>query len=224
MDDSSSGRIFGKIGFAILAIALFDIGFLNYWVVKNDKLISNFESFISQSRTADVGQDQKADAQTVKTEEQEDATSSPSPGASADTDVVKVMTTTKIETVVQTAQKEIFIPLGTGSTKSYSYVELAGLEVAIDPSKYSGIDSIVFEASLWVDGGNGRAWAELYVVDDKNPLIESQISNPTSTGVLKSSGKIPIPNASKTFRVQAKTDLVDYAAHVENARIKITLK
>src|SRR3989344_3696908 len=137
---------------------------------------------------------------------------------------VKVSTVNRTETVVQTSQKEIFIPLGSSSTKSNSYAELAGLEVTIDPSKYWAIDSMIFEASLWVDGGNGRAWAQLYVVDDKNPLIESQISNPTSTPTIKTSGNIPIPGGAKSYRVQAKTELTDYAAHVDNARLKITLK
>jgi len=214
MDQSSSTKILGKLGLSILAISLFDLLFLNWWVYRYDKLKVKNENV--QQRV--IERDLSPSPTPVL---------SPAPSPAADNNVekdVKVSTVNRTETVVQTSQKEIFIPLGSSSTKSNSYAELAGLEVTIDPSKYWAIDSMIFEASLWVDGGNGRAWAQLYVVDDKNPLIESQVSNPTSSGVLKSSGKIPIPSASKTFRVQAKTDLVDYAAHVENARIKITLR
>lgn len=222
MDQSSSRKILGKIGLAILVVALVDLAVLNYWIVKKDKQLVAIQT----NQVRDLETVDKQDT-SVETKETETLADKASPSLEADSEVdksVKVSTNTKTEPVVQTAQKEIFITLGSGSTKSNSYAELAGLEVTIDPSKYSAIDSIIFEASLWVDGGNGRAWAQLYVVDDKNPLIESQISNPTSTGVLKSSGKIPIPNASKTFRVQAKTELVEYVAHVENARMKITLK
>ena len=40
MDESASGRILGKIGLAILAIALADLVFLNWWTLKNDKLVT----------------------------------------------------------------------------------------------------------------------------------------------------------------------------------------
>lgn len=223
MDKVSSAKILGKIGIAILAVALVDLGFLNYWIVKKDKELETIQ--ISQARNLKAINEQESANLAKQEPEIAQENASPSPDASLEGNkAVKVSTEVKKETVVQTAQKEIFITLGSGSIKSESYAELSGLEVTIDPAKYSTIDSIVFEASLWVDGGNGRAWAQLYVVDDKNPLIESQISNPTSTGVLRSSGKIPIPNASKTFRVQAKTELVEYAAHVDNARLKITLR
>ena len=60
--------------------------------------------------------------------------------------------------------------------------------------------------------------------NEKNPLIESQISGTAGTGEVKASGKIPFPSGAKTYRIQAKTDITDFAAHVENARLKITLK
>ena len=44
------------------------------------------------------------------------------------------------------------------------------------------------------------------------------------TGEVKASGKIPFPSGAKTYRIQAKTDITNFAAHVENARLKITLK
>lgn len=221
MEESVSGRILGKIGLAILAIAVVDLGFLNYWVVKNDKLVTDVVTALNSRQdksedksTADLGQ-----AQAVEPEP------SPTPLSTPQTEKTSIVSDTpKTSTVVQNAQKEIFIPLGSGSTKSQTYAELAGLQVTIDYSKYQGIDSMVFEASVWVDGGNGRAWGEIYNVDDKTLLVESQISNPTGSGVLMTSGKIPIPGMTKTYKVYAKTDLTDYAAHVDNARLKIVLK
>lgn len=222
MDESASGRILGKIWVAILAIALVDLGFLNYWVVKNDKLVTNVETALSARQNDDT----KNDTDSSKTQVGE-SKPSPSPTPLSVSEAEKTPTTSdtkKTPTVVQNAQKEIFIPLGSGSTKSRTYSELAGLQVSIDFSKYQGVDSMVFEASVWVDGGNGRGWGELYNVDDKTLLIESQISSPTGTASLMTSGHVPIPGGAKTYKVYAKTDLTDYAAHVDNARIKITLK
>ena len=215
------GSILGKFAVATFLVALVDLGFLNWWVVKKDKELSTQQAV----QVREVEQEELKNGNDDQENEDIKVESSPSPevGTEAKEDL-KVSNSTKVEPVVQTAQKEIFIPLGSSTTKSGIYVDLWGLEVTIDPSKYTAIDSIYFEAALSVDGGNGRAWAQLYVVDDKNPLIESQISNPTSTPTLKSSGKIPIPTSSKTFRVQAKTELTDYTANVNNTRIKITLK
>lgn len=221
MDNTSSTKILGKISFAIIVIALVDLGFLNYWIVKNDKKLSNLQPTALATPSASG---QKSGSDVVDRDvEAESPLLSPSP-VEISSASKSIPASVKNETVVQNAQKEIFIPLGSSSTKSNSYTDLSGLEVKIDPGKYTSIDSIVFEAAISVDGGNGRAWAQLYVVDDKNPLIESQISNPTSTPTIKTSGNIPIPGGAKSYRVQAKTELTDYAAHVDNARLKITLK
>ena len=128
------------------------------------------------------------------------------------------------KTVVQTAQKEIFIPIGSGSTTSNSYANLSGVQVTIDWSKYSGVESAVFEANIWAVGGNGRAYAQLVNVTDSNPLNESTINSSSGSGEFKVSGKVPISSGVKTYGVRAKPDIVDFAAHVDNARIKITLK
>ena len=221
MDEGASGRILGKIGLAILAIALVDLGFLNYWVVKNDKLVTGVVTALNSR------QDKSEDKSTADSGQLQGAESEPSPTPPPPPQTEKTSTvsdTLKTPTVVQNAQKEIFISLGSGSTKSNDWAELAGLQVTIDFSKYSGIDSMVFSGSVWVDGGNGRAWGELYNSDDKTLLIESRISSPTGTATLMTSGNIPIPAGAKTYKVYAKTDLTDYAAHVDNARIKITLK
>lgn len=223
MDESLASKILAKIGIAILVVALVDLAYLNWWILKNQRLNS------PPSTNAQNSTDQRAIRTDLIVDKEGLASPTPSPTTNQP-EVPKLSSETKTiieketKTIVQTAQKEIFIPLGSASTKSNTYTELSGLEVTIDPAKYSEIESIVFEASLWVEGGNGRAWAQLYVVDDKNPLIESQITNPLGVSSLKTSGKIPIPTEQKMYRVQAKTDLVEFAAHVDNARLKITLK
>ena len=207
------------MGMAILAVALLDLIYINYWVVKSGNSTDINEA---------VGQ-----ARVFKTIPTPNPSVSPSPETKTETKTFETnlsagrqetVVERETQTIVQTAQKEIFIPMGSGSTNGNAFTDLAGTDVTIDTSKYSAIDSVVFEASIWVEGGNGRAYAQITNVTDKNPLIESQISGSGGSGVVKTSGKIPIPSGQKTYRVMAKTDIVSFAAHVDNARIKITLR
>ena len=225
VEQSLFSRILTKIGIAILAIALFDLLFVNWWILKKSKVSKDEANPASQVVN-------KADSDTIR-----EITSTPSPTPSTSPTSSSKSTTqsspiVKTETVIekqtqtigQTAQKEIFVPLGQGSTNSSSFADLLGTDVTIDTSKYSAIDSVVFEASIWPEGGNGRAYAQIKNVTDNNPLFESQISNSSASGVVKTSSKIPISTGAKTYRVQAKTDITNFVAHVENARIKITLR
>lgn len=216
MDEGFSKSILVKLGVAILVIALVDLFFLNYWVFKSEKLKVESEKV----EEAKVVNDENSPLPSPTSQPFE----SPSPTAEPALAATETKTVVEKETVVQTAQKEIFIPIGSGSTKSGTFADLSGLEVTIDTTKYSQIESVVFEATLWVEGGNGRAWAKLKNVSDNNPFIEGQISSVSSTGELKTSGNIPIPTGSKKYGVQAKSDITNFAAHIDNARIKITLK
>src|SRR3989344_3632675 len=150
MGESFSKSILIKLGVAILAIALIDLFYLNYWVIKSEKLKVESGKFAQENRQIEPKPSQSPQAE------------SPSP--------------------------------------------------------------VVSEASLWTDGGNGQAWAKLKNVSDNNPFIESQISSTSGVGEVKTSGKIPIPAGSKKYGVQAKTDITNFAAHVDNARLKIVLR
>jgi len=215
MEESFPKSIVAKLGIAILTIALVDLFYLNYWVLRSEKLKAESGKFAQDNRQLEPEPLPSPEAPTTVADY---ASPSPTSGPALS------QTTLKTTTVVQTAQKEIFVPIGSGSTKSGTFTDLSGLEVTIDTTKYSEIESVVFEASIWTEGGNGRAWAKLKNVSDNNPFIESQISSSSGSGEVKTSGKIPILAGAKKYGVQAKTDLVDYYAHVDNARIKITLK
>lgn len=219
MENSFAGRLVSKIAVAIFLIAALDLVFINWWILKRDK--QGLASVaVETTNNKSVGGSEISDK------------ASASPTAVPTPTVVQTVIQTPnpsaqpvtSQTVIQTASREIFIPMGTGQSNSGIFADIAGTEVTIDTTKYSAIDYVVFEASVWVDGGNGRAWAQIKNVNDNNPLIESQISNPTSTATSKTSGKIPIPSGAKTYIVQAKTDMTDFAAHVGNARLKIVLK
>jgi len=217
MDQSIGSRILGKLAVAITIIALLDLAYVNWWIVKSQKSEVNVQS-----------DEERREVETKVIEPSPIASPSSSPANEPKVETKTVETKTVVEretqTIVQTAQKEIFVPMGSGSTTSSTFVDLSGTDVTIDTNKYSSIESIVFEASIWVEGGNGRATAQLYNVDDKTPYIESQMSSTSGSGSVKTSGKVPIPPGRKTYRVQAKTDLTNFPAHADNARMKITLK
>lgn len=223
MDEVGTSSILSKIVIAIFLVALADLVFINWW------LLNKSTTEVAVNQVADVVKNQSESStgspiplpSPSPTEKTIDRGNSVSQEKIVPSPIPSPATT---PTVVQTASKEIFIPMGSGQTKSGDFTDLSGVEISIDSSKYTNIDYVVFEASIWVEGGNGRAWAQVKNVNDNNAFIESQISNPTSTPTFKSSGKIPMPGGSKTFRVQAKTDLADFAAHVENAHLKIVLK
>lgn len=213
MEKSLLSRILAKFSIAIIAIALLDLVYLNYLVIGGKNI---------------GGESRPVSSPGVSTEDL--SSSSPEPEASPQTPQqegagqAKTVVEKQTATIVQTAQKEIFIPMGAGSTKSRDFADLTSTDVTIDTSKYSNIESVVFEASVWVEGGNGASYAQLYNVSDKTGYFESQLTNNTGTAVAKTSGNLPLPNGQKTYRVRAKTDIVEFAANVSNARLKITLK
>lgn len=214
MNDSLLSRITVKIGIAILALALVDLVYINYWIAKSDNLRGSNQTEVNRS---------------VNLAPSASPFPTPTPDMPKSSPVVTIVESKTVveretQTIVQTAQKEIFIPIGSGSTKSSNYTDLAGLSVTIDTSKYSAIDSVIFEASGWVDGGNGKAFAQLYNKTDGHPVWNSEISTSSPNGVLLDSSKINLDSGNKTYTVWAKTNLVEFAAHADNARIKITLK
>lgn len=219
MENSLISRIVSKIAVAILVLAVADLVFLNWWVIKSQK--SNVKSqSLEETRIVESLSSPSPETQ-----------ASPSPNLALPSPIVKTETPNQggsgqasTQTIVQTAQKEIFIPIGSGSTKKNSLEDLAGLEVTIDTGKYSAIEAVVFEASLWVQDGNGRVTAQLFNKSDGHAVWNSEISTTSASGVLTTSSKITLDSGSKTYKVQAKTDLTEFAAHVDNARIKITLK
>src|SRR3990167_2273824 len=173
MDDSLPSKIFTKLGVAILVVALLDLAFVNWVIIKDQKAqnAQNAQNTTNRESSADKSTD-------VSTPSQEESlNSSPSPeaqpkevGASelnppahsgSEPSGSKTAGEKETQTIIQTAQKEIFIPMGSASTTSGTFTDLAGTDVTVDTAKYSQIDSVVFEASIWVTGGNGSAWAQI---------------------------------------------------------------
>lgn len=220
MDNSLPARILSKLAFGLIVLALVDLVFVNYWILRNQKADQQISSqtIVSGEKQKDQGISNLFSSPSLL----------PSLAVSPSPEVKTVETKTVVEkqtqTIIQNAQKEIFIPIGSGSSNSDKFEDLAGTDVTVDFSKYPPIEFMVFEASIWVVGGNGKAWGQIKTVSDNNPLIQSQISSISPSGEVKTSSYLPIPTSVKTYRMMAKTDITNFAAHIENARIKITLK
>lgn len=214
MDNSFFQRFITKIGITILVVSLVDLAYVNYWILQQskEKVAGNRETSAAVQTIVDPSPTP-------------DAVSSPAAAATPATEtVIREQTTIQQQTVVQTAQKEIFVPIGGGSTSSSLYVNLPGVQVNIDSSKYSGIASVVFEANMYVTDGKEKMYAQLYNSTASRPVWFSEISTGSATGTLVTSSPITLDPGSNTYTVQAKTNLTQYPANVQSARIHITLK
>src|SRR3989344_93035 len=119
--------------------------------------------------------------------------------------------------------KEFYVPLGTGSTSSTSWVDLPGVEAYISPSNYGTIVEMYLEVAIRVPTGSGQVFARLKNVTDNNSLFESEVSYEGTAGKLFSSGKIPVPSQTRLYRMQLRSSLGAEVV-LDNARIKLFVK
>ncbi len=118
------------------------------------------------------------------------------------------------------ATKEIFVPLGSGSTINTSWVNIGGIETYIDTFKYAKIKEANFEAALRIPTANGRAYARLYNVNDNHPVWNSEVWVEGQAGKMVRSEKISFASGNKLYRVQLYSSL-GYEVFLDNARIRI---
>lgn len=223
MDSSFFQKFLLKIGVAILLIALVDLAYVNYWMLQNSKQKVVDDRQINNN--SPIGGQSTPPASPISTPiastKPQTSSSVPTP---TPTTIIKEQTTVQNQTVVQTAQKEIFIPIGDGASTNNSYTNLPGVQVTVDSSKYIGIASVVFEANIYVTGGNGKMYAQLYNSTAGRPVWFSEISTSSGSGTLMTSSPITLDPGQNTYVVQAKTDMTGYPANVLSSRIHITLK
>ncbi len=119
--------------------------------------------------------------------------------------------------------KEIYIPLGSGSTQSTTYIELSGIESVIDMDNYPNVKEIIFEATLRIPTANGRVYAKLFNVTDKHDAWYSEVYAEGSSGYRAESGNVVLAPGRKLYRVMMKSTM-GYEAILDSARIKILLE
>jgi len=119
--------------------------------------------------------------------------------------------------------KEVYIPLGTGSTKSQDWEAINGAEAVIDLANYPQIKSIIFEASMRIPTANGRVYAKLYNVTEQHDVWYSEVSSEGPVSKREESKEISLASDRKLYRVMMKSTM-GYEALLDSARIKIILK
>lgn len=119
--------------------------------------------------------------------------------------------------------KEYYIPLGQGSTKNSTWVEMPGMEAVIDAVNYPQVKSIIFEAALRIPTANGKVYTKLYNVTDKHDVWFSEVSAEGAASYRAESGEISLSPGRKLYRVMMKSSM-GYEAILDWARVKIILK
>lgn len=136
------------------------------------------------------------------------------------TATIKLPTLERQNQTSDATTKELFIPLGSGSTKETTWVDLGGIETYIDTAKYSKIKEANFEATLRIPTANGRAYARLYNINEKHPVWGSEVWEEGQTGKMIKSSNLSLDQGNKLYRVQMYSTL-GYEAFLDNARIRI---
>ena len=126
-------------------------------------------------------------------------------------------------TTSQLIAKEIYVPLGNGSTKNSEWVEISGAETVLDTANFSKIKSVIFEAFLSIPTGNGKAYAKLYNITDKHDVWFSEVMTEGGNTQRVESKNINFDAGRKVYRVMMKTTM-GYEAVLESARLKIILE
>lgn len=126
-------------------------------------------------------------------------------------------------TISPLSAREIYIPLGNGSTKSQEWVEIPGAEAVLDTANFTKIKSMIFEAFLRISTGNGKTYAKLYNVTDQHDVWFSEVWAEGSSSQRVESAEIKLNSGRKLYRVMMKTSM-GYEAVLESARLKIILE
>lgn len=119
--------------------------------------------------------------------------------------------------------KEIYVPLGNGSTKSLDWTAIPGAEVVLDAANFSKIKSMIFEVFLQIPTGNGKVYAKLYNVSDKHDVWSSEVAVEGGGIQRMESKNITLDSGRKVYRVMMKTTM-GYEAILESSRLKIILE
>ncbi|MBM3283345.1 hypothetical protein FJY90_03755 [Candidatus Gottesmanbacteria bacterium] len=128
--------------------------------------------------------------------------------------------TSSQQTVQPTTQREVYIPLGNGSTQKTDWEDAIATETIIDTTNYGQIKEAYFIASLRNPTQNGQAEAQLFNVTDKHPAWGSHVIMHGPLSQTITSAKITLASGNKLYRVQLKSSL-SFPVYLDSAKIKI---
>ena len=127
------------------------------------------------------------------------------------------------QTTASVGAKEVFVPLGSGSSQSRDYEDVPGMAAYIDSSAYSTIDYVRFEGSLRIPSGVGRVYTRVYNKTDGNFVWSSEVTTETDKTYIFQSDHMSLASGNKLYQILLKST-VGALALIESARIKIVLK
>ncbi len=104
-------------------------------------------------------------------------------------------------------ERELYIPLGSGTTSRSDWDDLTTTDTLIDTSKYGTIKEVFFTVILKNPSQSGDSQARLYNVTDKHPVWSSEVKMEGPTSQQITSSKITLDTGNKLYRVQAKSGL-----------------
>ncbi len=118
--------------------------------------------------------------------------------------------------------RELYITIGSGSSKSSKWDAIEGVEVNIDTNKYPKILESYFQASLRIPTANGEVSSKLYNETEKHDVWFSEITSQGSEAKLKEA-KINLSPGPNSYRVYLKSSL-EADALLDLARIKLIIE
>ncbi len=134
---------------------------------------------------------------------------------------ITLQTNTGGATKNNVVQKELFVPIGSGTNSSDDWEDVPGLQVIVDTAQYNKIKSSFFEASVYVPSGNQIVYVRLYNLTDKHPVWFSELTFANAnTSQQLTSDKITLDSGNKAYKVQMKTQL-KIPATLNSSRIRI---
>jgi len=115
--------------------------------------------------------------------------------------------------------KEVYIPLGSGSTKSQEWVDGGG-QAYIDAGAYK-IKEAYFEASL--RSNSGEVGARLVNKNENEIVFGSEIYGNSSVSTLVRSAKLALPSGNKLYGIQLRSQ-TQQDVFVESAKVRLLVQ
>lgn len=115
--------------------------------------------------------------------------------------------------------REVYVPLGSGSTKNQEWVDIGG-QAYIDTRQYQ-VKEAYFEASL--KSNSGGVWARLVNKNEGDYIAGSEVTSNTSSFVLVRSGKLSLPGGNKLYGVQLRSE-TQQEVFIENAKVRLLVQ
>jgi hypothetical protein len=117
--------------------------------------------------------------------------------------------------------KDYYVTFGGGTVTSQSqWVNVPGALAYINPSDYNSINTVTFEASVYIPNGNQTAYVQLYNQTIGHPVWFSEVSLSGGSPQLLISQPITLDPGNNLYQVQMMTQL-GFPAVLTQSRVHI---